>query len=312
LTTPPSPTLRQRLRDSVSPQALVAAVAAAAVAALVGKLTAYLFVALAIFFFAVAALSLYSRAQTPAREAGKRRFLLVFSGIWLVLGLGTLGLGIRGELTKEVRGEENLVSSLSAGQDLSRFSAALGPPDTKRPAGTYLIYQFQRRRETLQAVVNRVGVVVSYAVYAKTRDFHPSFDHGADVRLNSTAVDGGTPSAGLAAMGYCAAHKSGYFEAFGGTNASGARYFVLGVSNANTSAVSTAAICPASGGPLTACLQDVGNTPSAEDLACMRGKGVGRRLRSTLKANVYIETAPGARLLPVMLYPPDEAANLGA
>ena len=135
----------------------MAAVAAAAVAALVGKLTAYLFVALAIFFLAVAALSLYSRAQTPAREVGKRRFLLVFSGIWLVLGLGTLGLGIRGELTKEVRGEENLVSSLSAGEDLSRFSAALGPPDTKRPAGTYLIYQFQRRRETLQAVVNRVA-----------------------------------------------------------------------------------------------------------------------------------------------------------
>jgi flagellar motor component MotA len=49
LTTPPSPNLRQQLRDIISPQALVAALAAAAVAALVGKLTAYLFVALAIF-----------------------------------------------------------------------------------------------------------------------------------------------------------------------------------------------------------------------------------------------------------------------
>jgi hypothetical protein len=139
------------------------------------------------------------------------------------LGLGTLGLGIRGELTKDVRSEENLVSSLSAGQDLSRFSAALGPADTKRPTGTYLIYQFQRRRETPQAGVNRVGVVVSYAVYTETPDFHPSFDHGADVRVNATTVDGGTASAGLAAMGYCAAHKAGYVEASGGTTASGSR-----------------------------------------------------------------------------------------
>jgi hypothetical protein len=45
----------------------------------------------------------------------------------------------------------------------------------------------------------------------------------------------------------------------------------------------------------------VGNTPSAEDLASMRAIGIGRRLRSTLKANVCIETAPGARLLQVML-----------
>ena len=166
-----------------------------------------------------------------------------------MLGLGTLALGIRNELTKDVRDEENLVSSLSAGQDLSRFSAALGPPDTKRPAGRYLIYQFQRRRETLQAVVNRVGAVVSYGVYAKTRDFHPSFEHGAAVTLNSTAVDGGTTSAGLAAMGYCAAHKAGYFEASGGGNAAGARYFVLGVSDANTTAISTAAICRAGRAP---------------------------------------------------------------
>jgi hypothetical protein len=87
---------------------------------------------------------------------------------------------------------------------------------------------------------------------------------------------------------------------------------VLGVSDGNTAAVSTRPICRARTGALAPCLQDVGNTPSVADLACMKANPLGRRLRSTLKANVYIETAPGGSLLPVMLHPHDEAANLGS
>ena len=72
----PPPDLREQLRNTVSPQALVATVVGAAVGALVGKLTAYLFLAVAIFLFAVAATVLYSRARTPTAEGFKRRFLI--------------------------------------------------------------------------------------------------------------------------------------------------------------------------------------------------------------------------------------------
>jgi hypothetical protein len=208
-------------------------------------------------------------------------------------------------LTKGVRSEEKLVSSLSAGQDLSRFRATLGTPDRKRPAGEVLVYQFQRSRATLQAVVNRVGEVVSYAVYAKTTDFRPRFEHGLRVTLNTTTMDDAFEGTSLGANLYCGAHKAGYFEYFGGFNAVEARYFVLGVSDANTTEVSTGAICKAVTGDLAAC------NFSSRMLACVKSAGVGRRLRSTLRANVYIETAPGRSLLPAMLYPPDEASNLG-
>jgi hypothetical protein len=203
------------------------------------------------------------------------------------------------------------VSSLSAGQDFSRFRAVLGPPETKRPSGDFLVYQFQRSRATLQAVVNRVGEVVSYAVYAKTTAFRPSFDHGLRITLNSTTVDDAFGGTSVGANLYCAAHKAGYFEYFGGFNAVELRYFVLGVSDANTTEVSTAAICKAVTGGLAACNFSTGNELTGRMLACVKSAAVGRRLRSTLKASVYIETAPGGRLLPVMLYPPDEAANLG-
>jgi hypothetical protein len=191
-------------------------------------------------------------------------------------------------LTKGVRSEEKLVSSLSAGQDLSRFRATLGTPDRKRPAGEVLVYQFQRSRATLQAVVNRVGEVVSYAVYAKTTDFRPRFEHGLRVTLNTTTMDDAFEGTSLGANLYCGAHKAGYFEYFGGFNAVEARYFVLGVSDANTTEVSTGAICKAVTGDLAAC------NFSSRMLACVKSAGVGRRLRSTLRANVYIETAPGA------------------
>jgi hypothetical protein len=290
----------------------VATVVGAAVAALVGKLTAYLFVAVAIFLFAVASAVLYSRAKTPAAERFRRRFLLGASLTAALLACGTLAYGIPNELTKGVRSDEKLVSSLSAGQDLSRFRAALGPPDTKRPSGAFLVYQFQRSRATLQAVVNRVGEVVSYAVYAKKTSFSPSFDHGLRITLNRTTVDDAFGASSVGANLYCGAHKAGYFEGFGGFNAVEARYFVLGVSDANTTEVSTAGICRAVTGGLAACNFSTGNELSSRMLACVKSAGVGRRLRSTLKANVYIETAPGLRLLPVMLYPPDEAANLGS
>ena len=214
-------------------------------------------------------------------------------------------------MTKGVRSEEKLVSSLSAGQDLSRFRATLGTPDTKRPAGDFLVYQFQRSRATLQAVVNRVGEVVSYAVYAKTTDFRPRFDHGLRATLNSTTVDDAFGGTSLGANLYWGAHKAGYFEYFGGFNAVEARYFVLGVSDANTTEVSTAAVCKAVTGGLAACNFSTGNELSGRILACVKSAVVGRRLRSTLRANVYIESAPGRSLLPAMLYPPDEAANLG-
>lgn len=309
---PPSDSPEQLTRV-ISPEALVAAVVGAAVAALIGKITAHLFVAAAIFFLAVAGGAFYSQRKTPHTEKIKRRLLAALSLTAILLAGGTLAYGISNDLTKGLRDEEKLVSSLAAGQDFSRFASALGPPDTKRPSGKYLVYQFERRRETLQAVVNQLGEVVSYAVYAKTNDFHPRFEHGAPITLNTTTVDRGLGGSadGLAANAYCGAHKAGYFEYFGGDNAVQARYFVLGVSDAETTEISTIPICRALMGGLANCPAGYGDDLSSRTLACFRSAPAGRRLLATLRASVYIETASGLPLLPVMLYPPDEAANLG-
>ena len=158
----------------------MATVVGAAVGALVGKLTAYLFVAAAIFLFAVAATVLYSRARTPTAEGFKRRFLIGVALTAALLGCGTLAYGIPNELTKGVRSEEKLVSSLSAGQDLSRFRATLGTPDTKRPAGDFLVYQFRRSRATLQA---------SSTAWAKS-------SHMPCTRRRLTSVPGSTTDCG--------------------------------------------------------------------------------------------------------------------
>jgi hypothetical protein len=307
----PSPSFREQLRSLTSPGALTAGAVGAAVAAIVGKLTAHLFVAVAIFLFAAAASLAYSRLKTSRGERLRLRALSLGVVIFGLLGAGTLTYGIARELSKGMRAEEKLVSSLAAGQDFARFAAALGPAEVKRPIGKYVVYQFERPDETLQAVTARDGEVLSYAIYAKSADFHPVLEHGATVKLNETNVDRpfGGESSGEAAIAYCGAHKAGYFESFGGDNAVDDRYYVLGVSDANGRQISplTLPVCRAL---LQGGLEEKCHGPDYEKLdpallRCIQSSPPGRRLLLTLRATVYIETAPGVALTPTMLIPPD-------
>jgi hypothetical protein len=307
----PTETLREQVWSKASPSALIAAIVGAAVTVLVDSLHVAVLPALAIVSLALVWL-LFERR--PLRIAASAVLVLVAVGTVAYWGYDWSQQAAReaegraGAAEKRLHNEERLVTSVSAGQDLSGFRAKLGPPTTKRTSGAYLIFQWQRPRETLQAVV-KSDVVVSYAVYAKTRNFHPKFNVAGST-LNATPVSGG-PGDALAANAYCGAHKAGYFEKSGGYEAVEARDIVLGAWTGGRTVIDVSAVCSALGGPLSRCMfVNLGNEVTPKMLSCIRSAPAGRKLRANLKASVYIETAPSVPLRPVMLYPPDEAAVL--
>jgi hypothetical protein len=308
------------LRETLGLTALITAVTAGAVASLVGLLTKSVAVALLVVLIGVAALAFLSRRATPPIQSRQRLGLLLLSLAAAVGACGVAAYSFYDLTTQEQRvaedkltEEERLVASLSAGMDFSNFREAFGNPDTKRTDGDYDIYQYERQWETLQAVANSSGEVVSYAVYAKVTDFHPKFNHGTHVVLNQTTLgEASATSLMIGANAYCGAHKAGYFEAFGGSEAEDARYFVVGVSDANTTEIpGTAEVCTAlfEDEQLGVCLPFSGNELTAKGMRCVETSSEPDRF-SSLKASVYIETAPYVEILPVMLYPPDEAAVL--
>jgi hypothetical protein len=329
---PPSPTLREQLWSKAAPSAILLALVAAAASRIVEPIKGAFWLCLAIVLAISASWLFAARRKVPAGARFGSRHLVAASVICALLACAAVGYQIydwsqkgaraaekrAAAVEKRLTDEEKLAASVSAGQDFSGFQAKLGVPTTKRRFGKYLIYQWERRRESLQAVVNKDGVVVSYAVYANTRNFHPTFAAGGKFMLNSTAVGRGLEAApdAVAANFYCGAHQTGYFEKFGTTEAVGGRYFVLGIYNGGPSLIDAGAVCEAAlDRGLSRCYNPSGDLNARNDLtsgvlSCIKSADVGRKLRSTATASVYIETAPYTSLLRVMLFPPAEAAVL--
>jgi hypothetical protein len=247
--------------------------------------------------------------QRSSRKAG--------ASLWVVATLfgattaGVLYWGIEDVLSADRQAEERLVSSLGAGQTFARFASLLGPATTKITVGKYTIYQYERRWETLQAVVSE-GSVAAYAVYAITKEFKPTLeDTNVPITLNSTRIaskyHGGTP--GIAANLYCGAHKAGFFESFGGSLAEDSRLYVLGVSDTGASTTIFAVdLCnDIWKRHLVNCEDQTYLTDSdltSQTLHCLQHRAVGRALINNSVANAYVETAPGVTLVPNMLRTP--------
>jgi hypothetical protein len=303
------------MRDKIGAGTLSAVLGAAA-ATLVGVVTKSVSLSAAIIGAAVA---IWLLAEANAAQPGRAKRLYFFGSLVSLVTAVSVPVLVRigqPDPQQVARSKEaRVVASLTAGQDFSRFAAILGTPDTKRSIGQMLLYQFERPYETLQALVNQTGTVISYGIYTKSPRFTPQLGSGLitlnTTLLGKTGIERDTPVSAQqlsGANGYCGAHKAGYFQSFGGYNAVGARYYVLGTSNSETSEIQLGGLCQALGE--SGCSESAGNSLSQAFLQCVDEHAQLTQVVGRTQISVYIETAPGQPLLLDMLYPPDEAAVL--
>jgi hypothetical protein len=220
--------------------------------------------------------------------------------------------------------EEKMTGQLVAGEDYARVSHIIGVPadyQVKLASGNRL-YQYERHWETLQLVVGPSGKVLSVGVYAKTPVFRPRILLGTTsgrISLNKSMSSQHFPI--LSSLlpdrmnAYCGAHKAGYFEAYDDLpNALAARSVVVGISDAETSLINVSAACSAES-LLSRCAPVAPPSPYDNHVyssyaRCMLSSSIGRRIHYKLTPSVLIVTAPAQKIVPDMLYPPDDVLGL--
>jgi hypothetical protein len=224
---------------------------------------------------------------------------------WLGRHLYTSGSGYR------MAAEGRLLAELVPGQGYYKIQQALGTePDYSvgLPSGNRL-HQYDREWETVQVVESPSGTALSVGVYTKTPDFRPALVLGGrDLRLNSTTVaEALAPFLPVAAHGYCGAHKAGYLEGYYPMpNAYQTRNVVIGVSNARSAAIDTSRACAAlSAAACTPPLPKHDNRLSETYASCLLRSQDFSAARKDMAVSVLVFTAPGAAVVPDMLYPPD-------
>ncbi len=213
--------------------------------------------------------------------------------------------------------EEKMVSQLTAGKEYERLAQIIGSaPDHKMNlASGRTLYQYERRWEVIQLLVDRSGDVVSIGVYGKDKAFHANFRlGGVKIILGETFIGKALPDDDIpsAANVYCGAHKAGYFEAYSELPlALGGDNIVLGISDIQTivetvgydlKPVCTLALLPQ-------CTPPSGNNVvSAGYARCLLRNSKARQFRRSLPLSVVIIAAPGQEITPDMLIPPDDAS----
>ncbi|MGW2698758.1 hypothetical protein [Streptomyces sp. NPDC001340] len=211
--------------------------------------------------------------------------------------------------------EQKIVEQLVPGVAYGRIQQRLGgiaDYSAKLPDGN-TIHQYDRKWETLQFLESSSGMVLSTGIYAKSANFRPTIKLGGwHVKLNdSTIARALQPFIPAAVNAYCGAHKAGYFEAYYPMpNATDARSVVTGVSDADTTGISTDRLCQLLGGvrcdaPDSAYENEV----SASYATCLLSSSAGRKLRKEMTPSVVIYTAPGGTISGDMLRPPDQFAS---
>ncbi len=213
--------------------------------------------------------------------------------------------------------EATVLARLTAGVSSERFERDLmANADVSRPLpGGYVQHLYVRPYEYVQTTADQGGTVVSLLVLVTDRKFRPRLS-ASDVEfaMNATTIDQGIKKWGgpNLAAGYCAVHKSGYFERAGGYSATNDRYLVLGVTDIGTynprsrsEGIDVGPICKSkavsecdasSSGDQSAPI------PFAQDfLDCFTKRPDGQRLRAQLRPNLVVVTAPGTDYVPQLV-----------
>jgi hypothetical protein len=226
----------------------------------------------------------------------------------------------QGTLKGRMAAEQQRLDKLTANVNFSVFTDAFGMQPQVchlRPAGRPgRECTFTRPFEYVKVTLNKDDRVLQYAVTVHSPDFTPTFSYSngePDVVLGESTVAQAS-GGGQYILAFCAASRSGYYEAWGGSHAESYRFHTIGVNylgasrhdiNCDTDAevfvkyevsgVDETLILPENS-PGFRRVNVIAFSPSSNNAGYLESS-TGKRLRSELVVNTFAESAPGVEPL---------------